>query len=101
MDYEKFMDIYDTIDEKTKMVIIVDKKQNVIPMELIKITQPFGNSIEWIKIKKCGKENSFYFFIHYFLGYYISNNSNKEFIIYSSDNNYDPLIPITAYLTNS
>jgi hypothetical protein len=32
------------------------------------------------------------FFITYFLGYYVGTQNNKEYIIYSKDTGYDPLI---------
>ena len=96
VDYECFQYIdVDIIDEKTKMILIVDEKQKIIPIEFIKITQSFGNSIEWLQTKKSKK--SLYYFIVYFLGYFISSQKDKEFIIYSDNVEYDPLI---EYLQN-
>gem|GEM_PF-3143279 len=91
VDYEYFQDIdVDIIDGKTKMILIIDEKQKKIPIEFIKITQSFGEAIEWLQIKKSKK--SLYYFIVYFLGYYISNQKDKEFIIYSNNIDCDPLI---------
>ena len=93
VDYENVQDInIDIIDNKIKMLIIVGETQNKIPVDLIQKTQPYGNSIEWLQIKSNGKKNALDFFIVYFLGYYISNSNNKEYIIYSKDTGYDPLI---------
>jgi hypothetical protein len=93
VDYENVQDInIDIIDNKIKMLIIVGETQNKIPINLIQKTQPYGNSIEWLQIKSSGKKNALDFFIVYFLGYYISNSNNKEYIIYSKDTGYDPLI---------
>jgi hypothetical protein len=98
LDYKNIRDIdIDSIDEKVKMVIIVDGNTNRIPVDLIKKTQPFGNSIEWLQIKDNGNKNALHFFVAYFLGCYISNRDKKEFIIYSGNKSCDPLI---EYLQN-
>jgi hypothetical protein len=96
LDYENTKDInIDIINEKVKMVIIIGENEDKIPVDLIKKTQPFGNSIEWLQIKNKGNKNALHFFIVYFLGHYISNQ--EEFIIYSENKDYDPLI---EYLQN-
>ena len=93
VDYENVQDInIDIIDKNIKMLIILGENQNKIPIDLIQKTQPFGNSIEWLQIKSNGKKNALDFFIVYFLGYYISTQANKEYIIYSKDTGYEPLI---------
>ncbi|MDR1239596.1 MAG: hypothetical protein LBK27_05750 [Treponema sp.] len=93
VDYENVQDINTgIIGNDIKMLIIVGENQNKIPINLIQKTQPFGNSIEWLQIKSNGKKNALDFFIVYFLGYYISTQSDKEYIIYSKDTGYDPLI---------
>jgi hypothetical protein len=93
VDYENVQDInIDIIGENIKMLIIVGENQNKIPIDLILKTQPYGNAIEWLQIKSNGKKNALDFFIVYFLGCYISVQDNKEFIIYSKDTGYDPLI---------
>jgi hypothetical protein len=93
VDYEKVQDInLDIIDNGVKMLIIVGETQNKIPINLIQKTQPYGNSIEWLQIKSDGKKNALDFFIVYFLGCYTSTSINKEYIIYSKDTGYDPLI---------
>jgi hypothetical protein len=74
------------------MLIMVGETQNKIPTNLVQKTQPFGNSIEWLQIKSNRKKNALDFFIVYFLGNYISTKKNKEYIIYSKDKGYDPLI---------
>jgi hypothetical protein len=93
VDYENVQDINtDIIDNKIKMLIIVGENQNKIPVDLIQKIQPFGNSIEWLQIKSNGKKNALDFFIVYFLGCYISTQNGNEYIIYSKDTGYDPLI---------
>jgi hypothetical protein len=93
VDYENVQDInIDIIDRNIKMIIIVGEAQNKIPINSIQKTQPYGNSIEWFQIKSNGKKNALDFFVVYFLGYYISTDNNKEYIIYSKDTGYDPLI---------
>ena len=93
VDYENVQDINtDIINNNIKMIIIVGENQNKIPIELIQKIQPFGNSIEWLQIKSNGKKNALDFFIAYFLGCFISTQNNKEYIIYSKDTGYDPLI---------
>jgi hypothetical protein len=93
VDYENVQDVNtDVINNNMKMLIIVGENQNKIPIELIQKIQPFGNSIEWLQIKSNGKKNALDFFIAYFLGCYISTQNNKEYIIYSKDTGYDPLI---------
>jgi hypothetical protein len=93
VDYENVQDINtDIIDSNMKMLIIVGANQRKIPIGLIQKIQPFGNSIEWLQIKSNGKKNVLDFFIVYFLGYFISAQNNKEYIIYSKDTGYDPLI---------
>jgi hypothetical protein len=92
VDYENVQDInMDMLNEKTKMVIIVGENQHKIPLKLIQKTQPYGDSIEWLQIKGNGK-NALDFFIAYFLGYFISTKSDKEYIVYSKDTGYDILI---------
>jgi hypothetical protein len=98
VDYGSVQDInIDIIDEKIKMIIIIDDNQNKLSTDLIQRTQPFGNSIEWVQIKKDGKKNTLKIFIAYLLGYYISDQSNKEFKICSNSKDYDLLI---KYLKN-
>ncbi|MDR2467334.1 MAG: hypothetical protein LBD22_00015 [Spirochaetaceae bacterium] len=93
VDYENVQDINtDIITEKIKMLIIVGENQKKISVSLIQKTQPYGDSIEWMQIRSYGKKNALDFFIVYFLGLYTALQKNKEFIIYSKDTGYDPLI---------
>jgi flagellar biosynthesis/type III secretory pathway M-ring protein FliF/YscJ len=101
MDYDKYILIdcknmhdinLDSIDKKTKMVIIFSKTKNKLPINLVQRIQPFGNSIEWMQINKNEKKNAMKIFIGYFLGHYISSQGNKQFRVYSDDRDYDSLI---------
>ena len=62
-----------------------------MPIELVQKTQPFGNSVEWIRVNGKGR-NALDFFIAFFLGKDVAADSKKTFIIYSKDTGYDPLI---------
>jgi hypothetical protein len=93
VDYENIRDIdINVIDKKTKMIIIIREHQNELPINLIKKTQPFGNSIEWFQVKNYKDRNDLNCHIVCFLRSFNSSLSNKELIIYSADNGYDPLI---------
>ena len=93
VDYENVQDMDINIIEKNiKIQILVGENQKKIPVDLIKKAQPLGESIEWMQIKTNGRKNALDFFIVYFLSFYISSNNDKEFIIYSKDTGYDPLI---------
>jgi len=93
VDYENVQDLNtDIMDKDVKMNIILGENQNKIPIGLIQKIQPFGNSIEWLQVKTGGGKNALDFFIVYFISNYISNNKNREYIIYSKDTGYDPLI---------
>jgi hypothetical protein len=99
VDYNNIQNInIDIIDEKTKMIIIIGENQKIVPIDLIQKTQAYGNAIEWLKIKNNGNKSLLDFFIACFLGYFISNQGNKEFIIFSKNKDYDPLI---EYLQNN
>lgn len=94
IDYENVQDIkFEFIENiaNINIKIIVGQNQNKIPIELVQLTQRFGNSIEWIKVNGVGK-NALDFFITFFLGRDITLNKDKKFIIYSKDTGYDPLI---------
>jgi hypothetical protein len=93
VDYENAQGInIDIIDEKAKIVIVMGGNKNKISADLIQRTQPFGNSIEYLQIKNNRNKNILCFFIVYFLGQYIFSQGNKEYIIYSKNKAYDPLI---------
>jgi len=96
LDYENIQDInIDIIDEKVKTVVILEKNESKTPVDLLKEVQLFGNSIDWFQIETNGNNIALYSLL--FLGYYILNQGNKEFIIYSKNKDYDPLI---EYLQN-
>jgi len=97
VDYENVQDI-DTsfLDTSTKMTVLVGAEQKKLPVDLVKQSQPFGKSIEWIQVPGRG-ENALDFFIAFFLGKMIETNPDKEFIIYSKDKGFEPLI---AYLAS-
>ncbi|ULQ59443.1 PIN domain-containing protein [Brucepastera parasyntrophica] len=95
VDYENVQDVQtDVINDTVKMIIIVGENQNKVPLSLIQQTQPYGNSIEWVRVSGKGR-NALDFFIAYFLGTLIALEKDREYIIYSKDTGYDPLI---AYL---
>ncbi|GHU25000.1 hypothetical protein FACS1894172_10300 [Spirochaetia bacterium] len=93
IDYENTQEIImDGISEKTKLIIAVGENQNKLPLDLVQKTQPFGLSVDWCQIKGGGKRNALDFFIAYCLGTLTASDKGKEYIIYSKDTGYDPLI---------
>jgi hypothetical protein len=92
VDYENVQDIKtEIITDSTKLMIIVGEEQSKVPIGLVQKTQPFGNSVEWVRVSGKGR-NALDFFIAYFLGQYVALDKTKRFIIYSKDTGYDPLI---------
>jgi sporulation protein YlmC with PRC-barrel domain len=64
VDYENVQNMdLDIIDGKIKMLIIAGEHQNRIPISLIQKTQPYGNSIEWLRVKNNGKKNALDFLL--------------------------------------
>ena len=92
IDYENVQDInVNVIKDNMKVKIIVGENQTKVPLELVQITQPLGDIIEWVKVSGRGK-NALDFFIAFYLGGDVEREKNKTFIIYSKDTGYDPLI---------
>ncbi len=92
IDYENVQDVrVDVIKKTTKVMIIVGEDQTKVPIDLVVKTQPFGDSVEWLKVSGKGR-NALDFFIAFFLGKDVATNPQKSFIIYSKDTGYDPLI---------
>lgn len=92
IDYENVQDVnVDVIKKSMKVMIIVGEDQSKVPIDLVQKTQPFGNSVEWIKVKGRGR-NALDFFISFYLGKDVAAEPKKYFIIYSKDTGYDPLI---------
>ncbi|MEQ8237496.1 MAG: PIN domain-containing protein, partial [Syntrophomonadaceae bacterium] len=92
IDYENVQDVnVDVIKKSMKVMIIVGEDQSKVPIDLVQKTQPFGNSVEWIRVKGRGR-NALDFFISFYLGKDVAAEPNKSFIIYSKDTGYDPLI---------
>jgi len=98
IDYENVQDVnVDVIKKSMKVMIIVGEDQSKVPIDLVQKTQPFGNSVEWIRVKGRGR-NALDFFISFYLGKDVAAEPKKSFIIYSKDTGYDPLI---GHLNNS
>ncbi len=98
IDYENVQDVnVDVINKTIKVSIIVGQEQNKVPIDLVQKTQPFGQSVEWIQVNGKGR-NALDFFIAFFIGRDVAANRDKQFVIYSKDTGYDPLI---AYLKKS
>ncbi|MFX4260743.1 PIN domain-containing protein [Pelotomaculum propionicicum] len=92
MDYENVQDvIVDVINETFKVIIIMREDQTKVPIDLVNITQPLGNAVEWIRVNGKGR-NALDFFIAFYLGKDVTANRDKTFIIYSKDTGYDPLL---------
>ena len=92
IDYENVHDVQVEVIKKTvKVAIIVGQDQSKVPIDLVQKTQPFGNAVEWIQVSGKGR-NALDFFIAFFLGRDVAADRSKNFIIYSKDTGYDPLI---------
>lgn len=92
IDYENVQDVQVEVIKKTvKVAIIVGQDQSKVPIDLVQKTQPFGNAVEWIQVSGKGR-NALDFFIAFFLGRDVAADRSKNFIIYSKDTGYDPLI---------
>jgi flagellar biosynthesis/type III secretory pathway M-ring protein FliF/YscJ len=93
LDYESIQDVnFNIINKRVKVVIITGNNEINMSVDLLNKIQPFGNSIEWIQIENNENEDTLYYFIINKLGYYTFNQGNKEFVIYSKNKEYDPLI---------
>lgn len=92
IDYENVQDInIDVIKKMTKVNIIVGASQSKVPINLVQKTQPLGEAVKWVQVSGNGR-NALDFFIAFFVGKDIAADSSKNFIIYSKDTGYDPLI---------
>lgn len=92
IDYENVQDVQVEVIKKTvKVAIIVGQDQTKVPIDLVQKTQPFGGAVEWIQVSGKGR-NALDFFIAFFLGRDVAIDRSKNFIIYSKDTGYDPLI---------
>ncbi len=92
IDYENVQDVQVEVIKKTvKVAIIVGQDQTKVPIDLVQKTQPFGSAVEWIQVSGKGR-NALDFFIAFFLGRDVAADRSKNFIIYSKDTGYDPLI---------
>ena len=92
IDYENVQDVkVELIKKTTKVIIVVGANQTKVPIELVQKTQKLGNSVEWISVNGNGR-NALDFFIAFFLGKDVTEDSKKTFTIYSKDTGYDSLI---------
>ncbi len=92
IDYENVQDVQvDAIKRTMKVMIIVGEDQSRVPIDLVQKTQPFGDSVEWVRVNGKGR-NALDFFVAYFLGKDVASDRDKNFVIYSKDRGYDPLI---------
>lgn len=92
IDYENVQDVQtEAIDEGMKVMIIVGINQTKVPISLVQQTQPFGERVQWIQVGGQGRD-ALDFFIAYYVGRDVCRKPDKEFIIYSKDAGYDPLV---------
>ncbi len=74
IDYENVQDVEPTlIGSVTKVMIIVGEDQKKVPIDLVKSTQPFGESVEWIQVAGKGKNA-----LDFFIAYYLEESSAKH-----------------------
>lgn len=92
IDYENVQDVQpEALDETMKVLIIVGENQSKVPLQLVQQTQPFGDRVEWMQVSGKGR-NALDFFIAYYIGRDVCVRPDKQYIIYSKDAGYDPLI---------
>lgn len=92
IDYENVQDVQpEVLDDTMKVLIIVGENQTKVPIQLVQQTQPFGNRVEWLQVGGKGR-NALDFFIAYYIGRDVCLRPAMEYIIYSKDAGYDPLI---------
>lgn len=86
-----------SIHENQNVFIFAGDNQNKIDYELVRATQPYGNRVQWIKIKGSGR-NALDFHISFYLGKLSTAHKRASFFILSKDKGFDPLV---RYLENS
>jgi len=85
------------IHENQNVFIFAGDNQNKIDYELVRATQPYGDRVQWIKIKGSGR-NALDFHISFYLGKLSAIHKQASFFILSKDKGFDPLV---RYLENS
>jgi hypothetical protein len=85
------------IRENQNVFIFAGDNQNKIDYDLVRETQPYGNRVQWIKIKGSGR-NALDFHISFYLGKLSAIHKQASFFILSKDKGFDPLV---RYLENS
>lgn len=85
------------IHENQNVFIFAGDNQNKIDYDLVRATQPYGNRVQWIKIKGSGR-NALDFHISFYLGKLSAIHAQASFFILSKDKGFDPLV---RYLENS
>lgn len=92
IDYENVQDVQtEAIDAGMKVMIVVGVNQSKVPLQLVQQTQPFGERVQWVQVGGQGRD-ALDFFIAYYIGRDVCQRPDKEYIIYSKDAGYDPLI---------
>ena len=92
IDYENVQDVQtDAIDETMRVMIVVGVNQTKVPLQLVQQTQRLGEQVQWIQVGGQGRD-ALDFFIAYYVGRDVCLRPENEYIIYSKDAGYDPLI---------
>lgn len=93
VDYENIQNIDLSViqEQEIEIKIFVGQAQNKIPIELVQVTQKFGQKVEWIKIEGSGS-NALDFHIAFYLGRFSKSIGEGSFLILSKDKGFDPLI---------
>jgi len=79
------------IHENQNVFIFAGDNQNKIDYDLVRATQPYGNRVQWIKIKGSGR-NALDFHISFYLGKLSAIHKQASFFILSKDKGFDPLV---------
>lgn len=74
-----------------KIMVFLGDTQKKLPLEAVKLLQPFGKAVTYIEMTGQGS-NALDFHIAYYLGTLSKDHPHAEFYVISKDKGFDPLI---------
>ncbi len=94
VDYENVTEIQSSIlqiPSDWHVRVFVGRRQKQIPSELVQITQPLGNRLQWIQVEGEGP-NNLDFHLAFYLGRLSTECAGRKFLILSKDKGFAPLL---------